>query len=82
MCGMYITMAGPMACRVMLIGPMPMTPGITIIGGIVLVGISHGDGMTHGGAPIIGDGTIRCIGAGIVLGMEAGLSTVVTITIT
>ena len=57
-----------------------MTPGTTTAGGIVLAGISHGDGMIRGGVLPTGDGTAHCIGDGIVPGMADGLMAEIIIT--
>ena len=50
-----------------------MIPGITIVGGTLLVGISRGAGMIPGGAIVIGAGADLFSGDGIVLITEVGV---------
>jgi hypothetical protein len=80
MSGMLIMTVGLICYPAILSGLTLMTPGITTVGGIVPVGISHGDGMIHGGALPIGDGIAHCIGGGIAHVMEDGPMVVIITT--
>jgi hypothetical protein len=56
-----------------------MIPGITIVGGTVVVGIIRGVGMIPGGAIVIGAGADLFTGDGIVLITEVGVMATMSI---